>query len=139
MSVAGRVVADGGADQRSRDRGGVVAATATDLMTDYAADDRSEESPGPPFLATVIDRVVTSLFPAFPDRRRYGDVANDRLGGYHLGIIVLCGTAAMRRIRPSGRAKQHRREGQGSDTCGCIHDLVLVPITTGHLPAWGQD
>jgi hypothetical protein len=136
VSVTGCVVADCSANQRAGNCCRVIAASAADLVTDDAANDGTNEGPCTPFLPTAVDRVVPSLLPALADRRRNGNVIDDRLGRDDLRVVVLrarCGPSAQA-VVPNSIAARARVAIR-------VFAFMILSFSlfTGHLPACGQD
>ncbi len=79
ITLARRIVANRRTDQSTRNRCGIVAATAAELVADDATDDRADQGAATAITGTAVDSVVLHLFPALLDRSLDRHIINNWL------------------------------------------------------------
>src|SRR5688572_13913597 len=99
----GAVMTDTRADQCARDRGGIVAAAAADLVTDDAADDAAEDRAARNLRRMGVD--ITDVVVALAPRRLDAHLTHDRLDARDGRIVIIVRTIVAG-IRPGRRRRQ---------------------------------
>ena len=139
VHVTSSLTADGGPDETASNGCCVIVMTATNLMSDNTTNDRAQEGPAGFMAGMTIKSLVLHFFLALSYRCSYHHVIDDRLTGYHVGIMArrCVGGCGPQKQRCGGKSCAFRF----SNYCPilfCGH-LINRLIKTHVLAPFGQD